>query len=133
MAEPMSKIAKHRTLKGKFLCLMLATTTQVFAENLLDPTRPSTALGIKHDAKVSVPASGPSLQSVLISPGRKVAIISGQTVLLGERFGERRVVSITESEVILRSGKDLLILKLFPDVQKQLTSSMRTQAYVRGQ
>ncbi len=139
MAEHVSKTAGNRTLQAGLMLpglvlLMLATTTLVFAETLLDPTRPPATLGLSQEGNASVPATGPVLQSVLIAPGRKVAIISGQTVKLGEKFGDSRVVSITESEVILRSGKVSKTLKLFPDVQKRLTSSsVRPQVYMRRQ
>jgi MSHA biogenesis protein MshK len=66
---------------------------------------------------------GPVLQSVLISPQRKIAIISGKTLRVGEKFGDSRVVSITESEVVLQNGRAQQTLKLFPDVRKRLTST----------
>lgn len=121
MAEHLSKATRKMTIQGGFLLLMLAATPVSFAETFLDPTRPPASLGLA--AGPISPASGPVLQSVLISPGRMLAIISGQTVRLGEKFGEARVVKITESEVLLRSGKDLQTLKLFPGIEKRLNSS----------
>lgn len=64
-------------------------------------------------------AKGPVLQSVLISARRKSAIIGGQVVGLGEKYGEARVVKITESEVVLKTGTVTEILRLFPDVEKR--------------
>ena len=121
------------TIQGGFLLLMLAAASAGFAESLSDPTRPPASLGLVQDG-VSAASSGPILQSVLISPGRRVAIISGQTVRLGEKFGEARVVRITESEVLLRSGTGVQTLKLFPGIEKRLTSGRAsTKPDSRGQ
>jgi len=59
---------------------------------------------------------------VLISPTRRVAVIDGQTVALGEKFGEARVVRIAEDEVVLRNGQDQQVLKLFPAIEKRRNS-----------
>ena len=126
MAEPLSKVIISLTSAGALL-LWMCVPHAVFAENFSDPTRPPTVLGAIPDGNAATPVSGPVLQSVLISAGRKVAIISGKTVKLGDEFGEARVVKITESEVVLRNGKELQTLKLFPDVEKRLISS-RTNA-----
>jgi MSHA biogenesis protein MshK len=103
-----------------FLLLPLMHAGVVHGEQLTDPTRPPDQIG--YVPSEAAPA-GPSLQSVLISPQRRVAIISGKTVKVGDKFGSAHVVSITESEVVLRNGKEMQTLKLFPDVQKRLTSS----------
>src|SRR5450759_1304523 len=123
MAEHLSQAPRKMAIQGGFLLLVYAATPVSFAENFLDPTRPPASLGLAQEGTVSPPAAGPVLQSVLISPGRMVAIISGKTVRLGEKFGEARVVKITESEVVLRSGTDSQTLKLFPRIEKRLTSS----------
>lgn len=134
MAEHLSKAIRKMTIHGGFLLLMLAAMPVSFAQSFLDPTRPPASLGLAQEGISSAPASGPVLQSVLISPGRMVAIISGKTVSLGEKFGEARVVKITESEVLLRSGTDLQTLKLFPGIEKRLTSSRAdTMPDSRGQ
>jgi MSHA biogenesis protein MshK len=44
-------------------------------------------------------------------------------VNLGEKFGDARVVKISESEVVLRNGSNLQTLKLFPGLEKQLNST----------
>lgn len=61
----------------------------------------------------------PVLQSIMLSATRKAAIISGQTVVLGEKFGEARLVKLTQSEAVLRTEEGLQVLKLFPDVDKK--------------
>lgn len=101
-------------VSGFLLCLPL-----VHAQDLPDPTRPPAAMDTRPDPAAGTQAGGPILQSVLISPTRKAAIISGQTVALGEKFGDAWIVKITETEVVLRNGKEIQTLKLFPDIEKR--------------
>jgi MSHA biogenesis protein MshK len=64
-------------------------------------------------------SAGPRLESVLIAPDRRVAVIGGQQVRLGEKFGDGRIVRITESEVVIRTAEGTQTLKLFPEVEKR--------------
>jgi MSHA biogenesis protein MshK len=82
-----------------------------------DPTRPPNTV----DAGVATgPAAGPRLESVLIAPDRRVAVISGQQVRLGDKFGDGQVVRITASEVVIRTEDATETLKLFPEAEKRL-------------
>lgn len=85
------------------------------AQALTDPTRPPGAGG----AGEALEAPATQLQSVLISPGRRLAIINGTMVPLGGMLGEAKVVKITETEVVLQKGSETEVLKLFPGVEKQ--------------
>ena len=91
------------------------------AEVLPDPTRPPDVLvgapTVGDEADIAPPPV-PVLQSILLSATRKVAVISGQPVALGERFGEARLIKLTPSEAVLQSGGMLQVLRLFPDVEK---------------
>lgn len=113
---------KLRSILFFSLCLGYSALTYA-AENLSDPTRPPASIGLVEQGGAATEATGPVLQSVLISSGRRVAVISGQNVKLGEKFGDARVVRITESEVVLKTGKDTQTLKLFPDVEKRRVSN----------
>jgi MSHA biogenesis protein MshK len=81
-----------------------------------DPTRPPDF--VPADAAPGVSA-GSRLESVLIAPDRRIAVIGGQQVRLGEKFGDGRVVRITESEVVIRTAEGTQTLKLFPEVEKR--------------
>lgn len=87
------------------------------AQGLSDPTRPPAALLSSGDAAVGVPGA-PVLQSVIISPEFKAAIINGQMVRLGDGFGSARLVKVSESEVVLKEGGEEQVLKLYPGVKK---------------
>lgn len=89
------------------------------AETLPDPTRPPAA-ALSGAAAPQEKGEGEAvLQAVLISPGRKEAMINGQTLSLGGRFGEARLIRIGEGEVVLETGGVLKTLKLYPAVDKR--------------
>jgi MSHA biogenesis protein MshK len=81
-----------------------------------DPTRPPAA--IEHDGLPSDSPGAPRLESVLIAPDRRVAVISGQQVTVGGKVGGGEVVRITESEVVIRGAERLETLKLFPELKR---------------
>jgi MSHA biogenesis protein MshK len=95
------------------------------AEDLPDPTRPppEPVAAAASSATAAVPTGGPLLQSVLISPRHKVAIISGKMVALGGMYGSARVVKISEGEVVLNEEGNLQTLKLFPGVEKKTSQT----------
>lgn len=84
---------------------------QLSAQTLKDPTRPPFYL--HHSGATHVQAET-ELQSVLVSPNRKVAIIQGRTVQVGDMVGDARVVAIAETQVTLREAGGERILRLYP-------------------
>lgn len=131
MAGDMMKNQKTKTgiQKARPFCFLifafcLLPFPSVFAaEALRDPTRPPAVLYAPDEGEGI--EAGPVLQSVLISPGRRTAVISGQSVKTGDRFGDGRVVRINETEVVLKTGSGLQTLKLFPDVEKRTAVKIR--------
>lgn len=96
------------------------------AENVPDPTRPP--MVTQSPAVGGAVASSLVLQSVLISPRLKVAIINGETVKLGDSYGAAKVVKISESGVVLDTDGKLQTLKLFPGVEKELPQAQEASA-----
>lgn len=92
------------------------------AQGLADPTRPPQFAGTEQSAQAGTASAGPVLQSILISQRRAEAIVSGRIVRVGDKVGDAKVVRITETEVLLREGKNLQALKLFPNIEKQQDS-----------
>ncbi|WP_206732474.1 MSHA biogenesis protein MshK [Janthinobacterium sp. 17J80-10] len=123
MVESVNKAGKSRLLFC--IVMMLINASPVMAtDNLPDPTRPPAAFAAGEAG--SVVASGPVLQSVLIASGRRVAVISGQTVQVGDKIGDLRVAKIDEGKVVLGNGKDVQTLKLFPGIEKRLNAAGAT-------
>lgn len=82
---------------------------------LNDPTRPPPGI-YSNEAAGSAAVSEPVLQSVMISPTERSAIIGGKTVKLGGTVGDARIIKITEGEVVLRSPSGTETLRMYPDV-----------------
>lgn len=89
------------------IALTCALAAAVQAQPVQDPTRPPAQLLRPSAAEPAVHA--PQLQSILIgraAGGRRVAVIDGDTVRVGDLVGGARVAAITPSAVILaRAGQ----------------------------
>jgi hypothetical protein len=90
------------------------------AEVLPDPTRPSIDLnssgaGSEADVVPEEPVQR-GLQSVIISPQYRAAIINGVTVLEGGKYGDSRLVEVRESSVVLQNAQGRRVVELFPKV-----------------
>jgi MSHA biogenesis protein MshK len=110
------------------ICAIAATLSSyahASAQIMTDPTRPprsAAATQVGGEAAAEAPTA-PVLQSVMITPTRRYAIIGGERVELGGRYGDAQVVKITESEVVLRSSGRTEVLKMYPDVEKKAARS----------
>lgn len=98
---------------GVFLAGMAAAQSAPLA----DPTRPPGAGG-ESGAEAAAPA-GARLQSVLISPTRRIAVIDGKAVALGGRIGDATLETVTESAAVLRYADRRETLWLMPGVDKR--------------
>lgn len=99
------------------------------AQALRDPTRPPVFFGRTGD-RGTVSRSRDAewvLQSVLLSPTRRYAIINGEVLSLGGSVAGAELVAIREGEVTLRAGGALRTVRLFPDVD------MRSEAVPQAQ
>lgn len=89
------------------------------AESLPDPTRPAIDLsggaGGAADA-APVEAAPQGLQSTIISPQYRAAIINGETVRLGGKSGDSRLVEVRENSVVLQNAQGRRVMELFPKV-----------------
>jgi MSHA biogenesis protein MshK len=93
--------------------LLLACLAQ--AAPFADPTQPPAT----SDVDVSTGRlAGPRIESILIAPDRRLAVISGQQVTVGSRVGSAAVVRITETEVVLRGAEGEQTLRLFPELSR---------------
>jgi MSHA biogenesis protein MshK len=134
MVKPLNNIVRTGIIQGSVLLAALTLAPLAAGQGMSDPTRPPASFRSGHDASFQPATSGPVLQSVLVAPDRKVAVISGQTVSLGEKFGDARVVKITESEVTLTGSNGMQTLKLFPGVEiHEASNRKRPQADRRRQ
>lgn len=106
-------------MKSRAVCCVLAALLSVSAHaQLRDPTEPPAALrqAVPHDqdAPVQAAQAAPQLQSVLISHKRRIAVIDGETVRVGQRHRGAVVASIAPTQVVLRRGSASEVLRLYP-------------------
>lgn len=112
-----------RFIKDLIAVVMLVSTNLVDAQELRDPTRPVIAIN-QAGGELEV-EHVPVLQSVLISPTRKFAVIDGKTVRLNAKFGDQVLVKLTETEAVLKRGREVQVLKLFPEIDKKIVRSTK--------
>ncbi len=95
--------------------VLMSLSGAVQAESLPDPMRPPAGM----DAMIPAAApSGPALQLIRTVDGKRMAIISGQTVKVGGKLNDAIVTRIDEDRVLLRGPEGVVTLKLFPEVEK---------------
>lgn len=92
-------------------------TMSAHAQSLNDPMRPP-----QFSAAASPVKAGPVLQSVIISKERRYAIISGERIAVGGAYGDAKLVRIAENEVTLRDTAGDTVLKLVPEIKKQIVA-----------
>jgi hypothetical protein len=103
------------------MALVLGCLSPAWGQKLTDPTRPPPAW-LAAQPKTAAAAEqevASQLQSLLIGPARRYAIIDGQLLGVGDTFRDARVVAVRPGEVVLRSERGTETLKLFPDVEKR--------------
>jgi len=119
-AEGGNRKAVARGARSSFaLLIVLAgaiSSASAWAQIATDPTRPP--IGIAAEAPAGAVVN--QLQSVMISPTRKAAIINGVVVELGGKYGDAVLMRVAEDEVVLKSGDSRQVLKLHPAVEKKV-------------
>lgn len=106
------------------LLLALLAALPAQAAPFADPFRPPRQVEqpVMDDASKS---SASRLESVLIAPDRRVAVINGQQYVEGDRFSGGRVLRISESEVVIRYSDRDEKLSLFPDGGKRTRAAQK--------
>jgi MSHA biogenesis protein MshK len=102
---------------------LLLAVSSVNAAPFADPFRPPRDIEPPTVSANAAATGGPRLESVLIAPDRRIAVINGQQYTEGATFGDGRILRISESEVVIRApGRDQA-LKLYPQDIKRASGS----------
>ena len=80
-----------------------------------DPTQPP----VFRESEAVPLLAGPRVESILIAPDRRLAVIDGQQVTVGGRVGGNAVVRITETEVVVRGADGEQTLRLYPELVRK--------------
>lgn len=101
------------------LAFCLALSAGMALAQLHDPMRPPGGSGDATAASVGGSESGVS--AIFLRRGAKpAALVNGIYVVQGGKLGDRRVVKISESEVVLKAPDGSReVMKLVPGIQKQ--------------
>lgn len=102
--------------------VLLVPNAPATAQSLVDPTRPMDFTAAAASPGRVMEPHGPVLQSTVISPLRRSAVISGRSVKLGDSFDGATVVDIQPYEVRLRRGQRETTLRLMPKLAKELST-----------
>lgn len=98
-------------LSGLLVVLMPAGRGS--AASLPDPTRPPQRFISPAAPGSAVPKSW-QLGSILIAPQRRVAVINGRPVSVGDRVNGAKVVAIESNQVRLQRGSREFVVNLLP-------------------
>lgn len=114
MADHLILSSCRRAVVALGALLLVATAS---AEDLPDPTRPPAAVMAPAEVVAVEPPKPAGLQSVIISRSRSAAIIDGQTVELGGKYGDVRLIEVNDTGVILQGARGKRqVMTLFPGV-----------------
>ena len=95
------------------------------AETLKDPTQPPASFN-DNIANEDGP-TGPVLQSVMLGSNYQAAIISGQKVLLGQKYEQATLIKLNEHEAVLRyPDKSTVTLMMDYAIEKKLVKPATT-------
>ena len=91
-------------------------------ESLPDPTKP--AVEIPYEAEPGKAVTGEEkpvtkkegLQSIIISPQHRAAVVNGMTVAQGEKIGDATLVEVRENSIVLQGPQGRRVMELFPGV-----------------
>jgi MSHA biogenesis protein MshK len=104
------------------------------ADSLKDPTQPPASIYSNTDTVGGVDASSaPVLQSVMIGPHYRAAIINGKKVLLGRKYEQATLIKLNEHEAVLRNP-DMTTQTLVMDyaIEKKIVSPVTTKKVKRS-
>ena len=103
------------------------------AQVLSDPMRPP-AFAAPAGTVTPEQAGGGELvlQSTLLSNGRRIAMIDGKPMTVGDRIGTARIVSIDAGAVTLREANTIKVLRLYPGVEVTSPGAAKAAASRKG-
>jgi MSHA biogenesis protein MshK len=100
-------------IAAMFLCPLAVSAQRI----TVDPTRPPAGFDSGGADLEREAGGGIRLQTVMISPTQRAAIINGVMVRLGEKYGDAVLVKVAENEVVLKGAGAQQVLKIHPEVE----------------
>lgn len=101
------------------LVLAMLTGSGTVLAQVADPMRPPDAVTAAADGGTAAPAVQSGVQTVIVRPkGKSVALINGKQVSVGEMLGDKKVVKISEKEIVLKGEGGREVIKVMPSIEK---------------
>ena len=100
-----------------FTLVLALVAGNCLAQELQDPMRPPSFSVQPGGEAADATQFGPVLQSTLLSNGRRIAMIDGKPMKVGDKLGDGRIVAIDPASVTVREGKTTRVLEMFPGVK----------------
>lgn len=99
-----------------YIITLFMVSNEIKAEDLPDPTRPSTYVERSVFANDQIQGQ-PSwdLRAIKAGTQSRTAIINGKLVRVGEEVGSARVIEINSDSVVLLHQRSQIVLKLLAD------------------
>lgn len=100
-------MSKQKCFIFEIVVMILSLSTFVYARGLIDPTRP---VGFSGDS--------PLIQSVIVSPGRRLALINHHYYRIGQQVLGMTIVAIEKDDVTLQSQQGIVKVPVGLEVKK---------------
>jgi MSHA biogenesis protein MshK len=112
--------------------LGIANILTAQAETLKDPTQPPASLNSELSENEPM-VSGPILQSIMIGPHTRVAIINGEKVMLGKKYQQATLIKLDENKAVLRNpDMSTQILEMDFAIEKKIVSPVVASATTKN-
>jgi hypothetical protein len=110
----------HRLMPRIFPALLACLTASGMAlAQVGDPMRPPDGVAATADGGAVVPPLQSGIQTVIVRPkGKSVALINGKQVSVGDMLGDKKVVKISEKEIVLKGTSGREVIKVMPSIEK---------------
>ncbi len=106
-------------MRNKAALLALCTCAGSAAAQLSDPMAPPGAIPAGN-ANFGTSGAVAELQAILSGPGRRLAIINGNLVQIGERIpGDGVLLSVGSDSALVQSGDKHIVLRLHAKLQQK--------------
>ena len=106
-------------VRALFFLALFGFACSAVAQSLGDPMAPTSASSIA-GATGAGTSGKPELQGVILSPGRRLALINGAIVPVGENVpGDGTVVDVQPEGATVRSDGNVQVLRLNPEGGKK--------------
>ena len=118
--EAATAAEKAAPVTRALVMLWICTSAGAASAQLSDPMAPPGAVP-PNGAQAGLRSGTPSeLQGIISGPGRRLALINGSVVQVGETIpGNGELLNVGPDTATVRSGEKNILLRLHPDLRKK--------------